>query len=468
MGKFVPDQPTSRFVPDAPAEQPQQPPKAQGFWPKFNEASRTMVGAGENVAQFASGVVATPIAESLATIAEAREEGRGAPMASAVANRLTFQPRSEMGKTIAEHVVQPAMEPVAGFVDWGAKGFPRSPEEQTGTPVGEHAIKAGLGFLGLKGIGGRRPAPRAAPEPAPTIPELRAQSQAAYKAAENTGAISTSDALGNVANDVEKMLTEEGYRPALHPATADALSAIMEDATRPGVVGQTMKGVEGLRRVVANAERAAANADDARLAGQMLDKLDDHIDTLAPQFKEGRALWARMRKGQDIEALFERAENAAGGYTQSGFENALRLQFKRLADNPKRFSRYTPEEQAAILQTVRGGNMQKLARWAGKLAPRGVVSAAAGFILGGGPTGALALGALGESARAIGTGMRESSARAVSDLVRRGPQAPQAGQTMVPELPAPLAIAPALALSAGRQRPGIDLNHIRHRAPEQR
>jgi hypothetical protein len=274
---------------------------------------------------------------------------------------------------------------------------------------------------------------------AATIPELKDASQAAYAAAEQgTGTISQSG-LQTLAAKAQELITEAGGRPGLHPASFDAFYALMEEATRPGVVGSGLKGMETLRRALTNAENAAnraKNADDARIARGIVDDFDDFMDNLSPKdlvgnvgdahltsqnYQVARQYWHRMRKAQDIEALFERARNATDNFTQAGFNNSLRIQFRQLADNPRRFKRFTPDERTAILKVVRGGPAQSLLTWASKLAPRGLVSGAVTGIAGhalGGPAGMLALMGIGEVARSGAGAMRAGAANRVAALVR--------------------------------------------------
>lgn len=305
-------------------------------------------------------------------------------------------------------------------------------------------------------VGNRIARGAAPPNRAPSIEELEAAKNAAYQIAENSNEVVTQTSLAPVIPKVENVLRSRGYRPGNHPAAKESLDALYEDLTQPGIYGQTFRGVEGLRRQLLGSVRAARNREDAAMAQAVLDEFDDVFDAAAPALSEkahtARELFHRLRKAEDIQLLFEKATNAAQGQNQAGFDNTLRLQFKSLADNQKRFNRFSPEERAAILKVVRGGPVQSLVRFFGRFATRGPVSAMATGIIGnaiGGPSGAVALGALGEGSRAVAGGMRTGAANNVSELVRRGASAPLVGNGAIAQtgLLPPVAIGTANALA---------------------
>jgi plasmid stabilization system protein ParE len=244
--------------------------------------------------------------------------------------------------------------------------------------------------------------------------------------------------------NAEKMLVDEAFDPTQHPRTASALNRLYEEGTRPGVHGFTPEGSEVIRRHLMNAEDAAIGdiknpavsaSADSRLAAKLLDDFDDFIDQqlsqAGPQYRNARSLWSAQLKSAEIERLFERAQNQAGQYSVSGMDNALRTQFKSLADNPRRFRRFNEQERQAILKVVRGDLPQNWSQRLGKFAvTRGGVStlpAMAGFSIDPMLGGILAIA--GEGARAGSTLLRTSRARAVDELIRSGaiPSMPPSG-----------------------------------------
>lgn len=401
----------------------------------LGSVGRGIVGAGDAALGMAAGMLTTPVNEIARGMENAlfeRDVGDEA--------LPTYQPKTPEGQAITRGIGT-VLSPVNKAIDWGAQTDNPDPAiRATG-----HLIKAAIGLLPLKApIGKRLTRPKV-----PTIPELRASSQAAYAAAEKGSGVVSQNSLANVANNVQQILANEGVDATLHPATMAGLNRLMDEATRPGIAGHSLKGLEIQRRVLSAAESAAkAGSDDARLAGKMVDEFDDFVDNLTPKdlvggvgtadvaaknYATARAEWAKMRKAETIEGLMERAKNASPTYTQAGYENALRIEFKNLANNPRRFRYFTNDEKAAILRVVRGTVPQNTLRLGGKLAVRGPISG--GITIGGGmalggPAGAAALAGVGEASKLAATLMRIRDANRVSEMVRLG-QGPSARRTQI-------------------------------------
>src|SRR6185436_3021267 len=119
---------------------------------------------------------------------------------------------------------------------------------------------------------------------------------------------------------------------------------------------------ENLRRIALEAEddvnQIGKQTADGFRAGKIVDDLDEKIDALSAN-DEARALNRRKSNSQLLDVLDERAKNKAGAnFTQSGLENALRQEYKALANNSRRFNRFTKEQKEAILKVARGGPIQ--------------------------------------------------------------------------------------------------------------
>ncbi len=184
---------------------------------------------------------------------------------------------------------------------------------------------------------------------------------------------------------------------------------------------------------------ASTKPRERELGGLIRDHLDDFLDTLGPSdvvtgdaeagvnaLVDARANWAKMRKGEEIDGLINRAGIRAGQFSGSGYENALRTEFRGMALNAKKMRRYSKEEQDAIKKVAMGGPVENGLRLLGKLAPTGVISGGTGAALGyaiGGPVGAAAVPAAGAAARFGATAATSRNAALASELMRRGPQA---------------------------------------------
>lgn len=418
------------------------------------------LGAGEAALSMGTGAVATPIA-GLAGIGQGIKNlvvdgGMSAgDRVSQVQQMLTYQPQSSAGQAVTEGVSYP-FEKLAQGADWAG----RNTAELTGSPLLGAGVNTALQAAPAVLLRGRmrgaranpdRPvaAPEAAkPSPAaaekagrpaglgkvsdkpPSIDELKAAKDAAYKKAEDTGVVVSRGAINRLKVELVNDLKKEGLNKKLHPKTAAALEEITNTK------GQlSLSQIETLRKI-ANDAKGAIEPGDARLGAKIVEKIDDFEANLAEAdvvsgnaaagtaFKEARALNTRLAKARTIQKLFDDAELAVGAnYTAAGMDTALRQQFRSLAKNDRKMKSFTPEEQAAIRKVVMGGPVQNVLRNLGKFAPSGVVSSLAGIgAFGVAGPGGLALPAAGIVAKQGAAKMGIKNASRASELVRRGPE----------------------------------------------
>jgi plasmid stabilization system protein ParE len=396
----------------------QSKPKKPGFLEAarltMSPNTRARFGAGEAALSVATGMVSTPLNHFWNAGMEAMELPTGEPVG-------TYQPRTPEGQAALSGVGK-AME---------ATGLPWLMNKGLDLENPDPAVRAsGNAIAGLMGVIpgiGTAKSLKAGRAAIPTRPEIKAASSAAYKRAEQSGGMLPQSDLGGFVQQAEKMLGGEAFDKGLHPNTLAALTRLYEDASNPQIAGHSVQGAEVLRRVIASAETKALKspdgADDARLAGKLLDDFDDFVEQQLPtssaEYRQARTLWNVQRKSQDIEQLFERAQNQAGQFSVSGMENALRTQFKQLADNPRRFRRFSEDERSAILKVVRGGPVQHSLRLLGKFAPTGTVPAIASLAAEGVVPGlGLGLAATGLAGRAGASFLRNRAATSVDELIR--------------------------------------------------
>lgn len=276
--------------------------------------------------------------------------------------------------------------------------------------------------------------PKITRAPIPTAEQIKSKSSAAYKAARESGLEIAPQPVTDMVQAAKNDLVDEGFDPVLHPNTARALQRLEQIGTDPKLATVSLKQLDTERKVAGRASQSSAtNPSDAHMAGIIQDHIDNLVENLSPdqiasgdqaatqQITEARQAWRTAKKSEMIGTAFERAANQAGGYTQSGFGNALRTQFKQIADNPKRFNSFSDAEKKGILKVVRGGKAQDALRWLGKLAPRGVVSLMADMGIGAATGGsAVPFMVLGEGARAASTAMKVRDANRLAELVRAG------------------------------------------------
>jgi len=250
---------------------------------------------------------------------------------------------------------------------------------------------------------------------------------------------------------ITRAMEKSGVRKKLTPKTAASLDELAKEVKAGNL---TLSKAEELRRVIKQGQKSS-DAADAGAAGRLLGKRDNFIEKLkatdlvdssnnlltrllsrvaerhgiqleiTQYLKSARSLWSRARKTETIEELILRARDSLSQFSQSGFDNALRVQFRSLAKNKKQMRTFTQAEQTAIRKVARGGPLTNAFRNIGKLAPSGIVSgiggAGAGFVVGG-PFGAFAVPAIGGASKFIAARRTAKAAKDVSKLTRQGPQ----------------------------------------------
>lgn len=341
--------------------------------------------------------------------------------------------------TVSGRLANAALRTGAGAAAGGAAVGLINPEEiGTGAAIGAlmpGGVKA-AGAVG-KGVGGLLTKKPVVPE----LDELKTLAGNAYAKAENAGVVVSKKSFANTVNRISDEVNFEGLDKTLHPKATAALNRLNESSGKE----LSFKELDVLRRVVKGAA-SSIEPDERRIARIMVDKLDDYMTNIKPtdvvsrdpaaakvaaeSLTEARALWSRFRKGETVEELIERAKNRAAQFSGSGYENALRTEFRNLAQNKKRMRIFTETEQEAIKRVARGGTTENAMRFIGKLAPTGIVPAALGGGAGyavGGPIGSAALLAAGGAGRLGATLLTERNARRASELMRSGGVQPSVG-----------------------------------------
>jgi hypothetical protein len=302
------------------------------------------------------------------------------------------------------------------------------------------ALGGGLSYQGVSGLVNatrRNKAIRQFMDETPDVAALKSQAGDLYNAARAQGAVATPAQVNTIGDDLmstlrsEGLITPKGNMAGSYPRVSDAIKLV--DDYR----GAPMTPTEMLQ-VRKSFQAAARSADpvEARIGTLLIRQFDDFTSPLAPQIAEANQIYRRAMQGDLIETTIELAGSRSGQFSGSGFENALRTEFRGLERKIiKGQLKVTPDEEALIKRIAQGGFAENLARDVGKAAPRGVVSSglAGGvpFAIGtsiGGPALGAALGAgtlaAGEVGRRIATSLQGRNAGLLSALARSGGQLP--------------------------------------------
>jgi len=329
------------------------------------------------------------------------------PMAQRLASVLTTAPRTQLAVGAAS--------PAAG----------EATRQAGGGPIAQTAAElATAGALSIPSAIARVPQTA-------TTDQLRAASGAAYKAAEQAGAVFKPAAYDNFFSSLVPDVRKAGFDVGLHPKAAAVLNRLESEQGKP----QTLENMEILRRVVKSAA-ASPEADERRIASIIQDRLDDFVSKAGPgdilagnapvavsELQNARKLWSQASKSDAIETLIDRAKLSAPNFSASGMENALRTEFRALAKNERKMRLFSEDEQETIRKVAMGGPVENAMRFIGKFAVRGPVSGGLSFGTGamlGGTTGAVVIPALGEAGRYGASLMTKRNADMAAALMRGG------------------------------------------------
>jgi hypothetical protein len=268
----------------------------------------------------------------------------------------------------------------------------------------------------------------------PTSDELRTDAGALFDEAVRTGGTANQSQTAKLAADFRDTLTREGLigpdgkMVTSYPKVSDAFRQI-EAYGRQSMSPAQMRTV---RRLLQNAAQSQ-DKSEARMGSILLDQFDGFATEFMPQIPQANDLYTKASRGDLIDEAIELAGNRAGAYSGSGFENALRTEFRRLNRDiiKGRLKGLSPDQVSMIAKIAKGGPMENLMRDVGRMAPTSVMNATmtggapvmVGSMLGSPGLGVAAgVGALGAGAvgRNIATKMQGRNADIVSALMRGG------------------------------------------------
>lgn len=363
-----------------------------------SRGERMLQAGGEALTGSAGGVKA---AGSLA-----KETAR--PVIKGVSEMLAAAPNTQIATAApaaatAQYVTEATGSPLAGMVAGTAVGAPGG-------------VRPGRSEKGLQ------------------IPEIKQQASAAYKTATEAGMVFKPSFVEGILNKMKSRLSGSaddplGYDPGLHSDIPKVLQRF-EDEVKKGRFF-TLQEIDNLRQVL---KAPASNFNipkQQRITAELIDIFDQSLmdipqnstifgnkDKAVNAITQARNLYSKQMKLQAVEDLVNRASITAGGFSQSGMDNALRTEFASLAKNKKRMAQFNAGERAEIENIAKGGgNLEKMMRFVGKFAVRGPVTGAVQAVVpGGGIESVMAAEAAKRSAEAL----RQQNVQRLMDQISLG------------------------------------------------
>ena len=281
--------------------------------------------------------------------------------------------------------------------------------EATGSPL------AGLAAGVLTGTAaGVRPVKRGA---VPTIEELAARSKANYDVLDQSNfQLDNTQFTTHMSSLANKLRSSAGFDPRIMPDVDAALAQLTSGNPK------NIQELTTLRTIVGNAAKSTKPAE--RLAAsQLLDEFDDYIMN-APSsaivtadkkalaaWKEARADYSKMKKGETISNILDNAE-----VSQGSKEANIASQLSALAKNEKKMRFFSPDEQEAIRNAAKGGTLQSMLRTLSKFTP---MTPAAAIFTAVNPLGAYTAAA-GMAAKSLAETRRTQEVNRLASRMRLG------------------------------------------------
>lgn len=317
-----------------------------------------------------------------------------------------------------------------------------------GGDMGEIAKNAALGAgLGLvfpaagalfsKGAqrGAQTAATNAAIKNAPAAVELKSAASGMFQQLDQNGVQVTGQRFGGMVSDLVQKFVKLKANATLDPKAVAALKEVVQTAkdVQQAGGGITLSDLHTLRQI---AQKSAQSAEgrDKMFSTQIISAIDDMIGGLKPADMIGGAdpkqasnlmfdaisTWGRSRRVGLLEEAMYRAQNTA-----SGLENGLRVEFRKLLQNPDTRKLFTAAERQAIEDVGHGNIVSNTMKLLGKFGfgtngagnmLGGTIGFGAGNILGG-PVGGILATAAGTAARKGSEKLTEKAAERAAKVV---------------------------------------------------
>ena len=269
---------------------------------------------------------------------------------------------------------------------------------------------------------------------APSIEELDAAAKLHYDEIRAIGGEIKPQSMDNLIGRLEAVI------PRVTQLTpGNAPRAVENLATAQGfrnIRGVTPTELDELRKNMRSGmQQAVPGSNDARLLGQMIDEIDDFLDTAGPgdivatagdvqriqkNFRQARQLHGQKKRSELIADAFETAESVGGD-----FEANIRREFKKLVATPKRRRVFNPDELKAMQAVANGDTSVNLFRLLGRFgfSNNQVFTPAAGAAISGllfGIDGAALAAGIGHVSKGFAERLRTRMANTADAVIRAG------------------------------------------------
>lgn len=268
---------------------------------------------------------------------------------------------------------------------------------------------------------------------APTIPELKAASEAAYSSPEVVGLELKPGALKEYSDRARISLNNDGFDDIVAPKTFALLDRIGKAPPASVVTGQNLNSLRKTLGKVAGGN----DPTEVAAASRAIDHLDDFLPNVHPsnvvagdvgaasaQLEDARANWSAAKQSEKLDKKIQKAQMQADT-SNSGMnlENRIRTNMGKVAIEEREARGLRPEEIAQAKQIAEGTKFQNGMRFVGNAMAGG---GGIGMAVTGIPTAGIAPAA-GVTLKLLSNRMTLAQANRLSEAIRmRAPLASSA------------------------------------------
>jgi hypothetical protein len=238
---------------------------------------------------------------------------------------------------------------------------------------------------------------------APTIDELRAQKDAAYKAMENSETAYKPEAFDEMMRKIkgDTIDSPTGARETRHPKTVDVVSQMDDLSPTPRANGTTVSGFTRALREGDKPKRApvslydldtqrkavrrdlfGSDKSEQHFGEKIVDRMDEMIANTDPskvtskigtpqeavdQLLSARELNSRLAKTEQLATASRKAQRQMDSNDDQTGGNPIRQKVRQILDNDKKVLGFTPDEVESMEGIVSGTKAANRARRTGKL-----------------------------------------------------------------------------------------------------
>mgnify|MGYP006269860233 CR=1 FL=1 len=277
----------------------------------------------------------------------------------------------------------------------------------------------------------------------PKITQVQADARAAYEAAEAAGVRVSQPALAQLGIDVRQRLAGVQYDPGTQPQARKWLNILDKNFSGP----ISFQKLDALHADIMAEARTITNSRQRLMLEKIGNALDDFIAGIdntkivagnpaaaTAALEKARGLW---RAKSQMQTLDNAATVALDRSQQSGksFSDSLQVEYRKILNNKKVFSRLSPELQAAVRDVANGTRSSRAAAIIAKLSPTNrdalwaeIMAGGAGYAATQHPAAALL---------AAGTAVAGATAKGVSNRMIKSQAAKANALAAAPAMPTP-------------------------------